>query len=138
MGKRVEMIQKEIMMAGSSSTERFAGLVDVIDETEELCYIDDDTIMTCPPDSMPKGDKAKDKSTVKETPEQGQGSGLKADDPIELETINAEQASLKLPLSPQTSLGDAAKCGNGDNAKDAAMCSQEEDALSLENTGMYP
>jgi hypothetical protein len=38
-GKRVaEMIQKQIAMANSAPTERVAGLVDVIDETEELCY----------------------------------------------------------------------------------------------------
>jgi hypothetical protein len=44
MGKRVdEMIQKQISMASSAPTERIAGLVDVIDETEELSYIDDDT-----------------------------------------------------------------------------------------------
>jgi hypothetical protein len=33
-----EMIQKQIAMANSAPTERVAGLVDVIDETEELCY----------------------------------------------------------------------------------------------------
>jgi hypothetical protein len=43
-GKRVaEMIQKQIAMASSAPTERVAGLVDVTDETEELCYIDNDT-----------------------------------------------------------------------------------------------
>jgi hypothetical protein len=36
-----EMIQKKIMMASSAPKECVAGLVDVIDETEELCYIDD-------------------------------------------------------------------------------------------------
>jgi hypothetical protein len=43
-GKRVaEMIQKQIAMASTASKERVADLVDVVDETEELCYIDDDT-----------------------------------------------------------------------------------------------
>jgi hypothetical protein len=43
-GKRVaEMILKQIAMASSALKERVAGLVDVIDVTEELCYIDDDT-----------------------------------------------------------------------------------------------
>jgi hypothetical protein len=42
-GKRVaEMIQKQIVMASSGFGERIAGLMDVIDEAEELCYIDDD------------------------------------------------------------------------------------------------
>jgi hypothetical protein len=29
-------------MASTAPKERVAGLVDVVDETEELCYIDDD------------------------------------------------------------------------------------------------
>jgi hypothetical protein len=42
-GKRVaEMIQKQIAMASTAPKERVADLVDVVDETEELCYIDDD------------------------------------------------------------------------------------------------
>jgi hypothetical protein len=41
--KRVaEMIQKQIAMASIGSKERVVGLVDIVDETEELCYIDDD------------------------------------------------------------------------------------------------
>jgi hypothetical protein len=43
-GKRVaELIQKEIAMADAAPKERVAGLVDVVDESESLCYIDDDT-----------------------------------------------------------------------------------------------
>jgi hypothetical protein len=42
-GKRVaELIQKEIVMADAAPKERVAGLVDVVDESEDLCYIDDD------------------------------------------------------------------------------------------------
>jgi hypothetical protein len=42
-GKRVvEMIQKQIAMASSSPKKRVAGLVDVVDKMEELCYIDDE------------------------------------------------------------------------------------------------
>jgi hypothetical protein len=35
-----EMIQKQIVMAGPGPSHCVDGLVDVIDETEELCYID--------------------------------------------------------------------------------------------------
>jgi hypothetical protein len=43
-GKRVaELIQKDIAMADVASKECVAGLVDVVDESESLCYIDDDT-----------------------------------------------------------------------------------------------
>jgi hypothetical protein len=42
-GKSVaELIQKEIVMADAAPKERVASLVDVIDESEDLCYIDDD------------------------------------------------------------------------------------------------
>jgi hypothetical protein len=44
-GRRVaELIQKDIAMAEAAPKERVAGLVDVVDESESLCYIDDDTI----------------------------------------------------------------------------------------------
>jgi hypothetical protein len=45
-GKRVaELIQKEIAMADAAPKERVAGLVDVVDESEDLCYIDDDAAL---------------------------------------------------------------------------------------------
>jgi hypothetical protein len=45
-GTRVaEMIQKEIAMANAALKERVAGLVDVVDESEDLCYIDDDATL---------------------------------------------------------------------------------------------
>jgi hypothetical protein len=116
--------------------------VDVIDEAEELCNIDDGTPAekptSCLPDSVLEGNKTKDKGVFEETPEKGQGSGLKADDPIELETANNEQANLKLPLSPRVSLEDVEKRNDGDNVKDVAMCSRDDDALSLENTCVLP
>jgi hypothetical protein len=142
-GKRVaEMIQKQIMMAGLAPAQRVAGLVDVIDEAEELCYIDDNIPVEkptiCLPDSVLEGNKTKDKEVIEEAPEKGQGSGLKADDPIELESINIEHPNLKLPLSPRVSLDDAEKRNDGDDVKDVVMRSRNDDALSLENTGVLP
>jgi hypothetical protein len=40
--RMAKMIQKQIAMASTAPKERIAGLVDVVDEIEELCYIDDD------------------------------------------------------------------------------------------------
>jgi hypothetical protein len=37
-----EMIHKQVAMDSSAPKECVAGLVDVIDKMEELCYIDDD------------------------------------------------------------------------------------------------
>jgi hypothetical protein len=45
-GKRVaEMIQKEIAMVDAAPKERVAGLVDVVDESQDLCYIDVETAL---------------------------------------------------------------------------------------------
>jgi hypothetical protein len=68
-GKRVaEMIQKQIMMAGPAPAQRVADLVDVIDEAEDLCYIDDDIPVEkptiCLPDSALEGNKMKDKDVI--------------------------------------------------------------------------
>jgi hypothetical protein len=75
---------------------------------------------------------------VEEALEKGQGSGLKVDDPIELEVANTEQANLKLTLSPRVSLDDVEKRNDEDTVKDVATCSGDDDALSLENTGVLP
>jgi hypothetical protein len=60
-GKRVaELIQKEIAMADAAPKERVTGLVDVMDESEDLCYIDDDAALVVKssdaPPSQPQGD----------------------------------------------------------------------------------
>jgi hypothetical protein len=53
-GKRVaEMIQKHIAMAYTAPKERVAGLVDVMDETENLCYIDDDATLAIRDQEIP-------------------------------------------------------------------------------------
>jgi hypothetical protein len=61
------------MMAGPAPVERVAGLVDVIDEAEELCYINDDVPVEkptiCLPDSVLEGDKTKDKGVIKNAEE---------------------------------------------------------------------
>jgi hypothetical protein len=50
----VEMIQKKIAMASSAPKEYVTGLVDLIDEMEELCYIDDNA----PAETMEKESSA--------------------------------------------------------------------------------
>jgi hypothetical protein len=63
------------MMAGPAPAHRVAGLVDVIDEADELCYIDDDipveTPTICLPASVLKENKTMDKGVIEETPERG-------------------------------------------------------------------
>jgi hypothetical protein len=48
-----EMIQKQIAMADAAPKKRVAGLVDVVDETEDLCYIDDDTSLAIRDSEIP-------------------------------------------------------------------------------------
>jgi hypothetical protein len=54
------MIQKEIAMADVAPKERVAGLVDVVDQSEHLCYIDDDATLVVKnsdaPPLQPQGD----------------------------------------------------------------------------------
>jgi hypothetical protein len=76
-GKRVaEMIQKEIAMADAAPKERVAGLVDAVDESEDLCYIDDDATLVVKnsdaPPSQPQGDPEGAAVNL------GEGSGAKA------------------------------------------------------------
>jgi hypothetical protein len=76
-GKRVaEMIQKQMAMAGAAPKERVAGLVDVVDESEDLCYIDDDAPLAI---RDPKISALQPQSNPEETAmNPGKSSGLKA------------------------------------------------------------
>jgi hypothetical protein len=74
--KRVaELIQKEIAMADAAPRERVAGLVDVVDESGDLCYIDDDAALVVKssdaPLLQPQGD------LVVVAVNLGEGSGAK-------------------------------------------------------------
>jgi hypothetical protein len=129
------MIQKQIVMAGPAPAHRVVVLVDAIDKAEELCYVDDgilvETPTTCLPASVLKENKTMDKDVIEETLERGQGSGLKVDDPIELESINIEQPGSKLPLSLRGLLVGTEKLSDESDKNDALMPSQGIDALPL-------
>jgi hypothetical protein len=75
-GKRVaEMIQKQIAMAGAAPKERVAGLVDVVDESEDLCYIDDDATLVIRDSEVPT---LQPQSNLEDTAmNPGESSGLK-------------------------------------------------------------
>jgi hypothetical protein len=93
-----EMIQKHIAMASSAPWERVAGLVDVIDETEELCYIDDDA---------PSEAKEQERSALETREGQkesamgpSESSGLKPQDPIDLDPSETERPTGDESRSP--------------------------------------
>jgi hypothetical protein len=93
-----EMIQKEIVMAGAAPKERVVGLVDVVDESEDLCYIDDDATLAVKdseapplqPQSNPEGAAMN----------QGESSGMKAQDPIDLDAPEIEESAAHASCSP--------------------------------------
>jgi hypothetical protein len=98
-GKRVaELIQKEIAMANAAPKERVAGLVDVVDESEDLCYIDDDAALevksTNAPLPQPQG------GLVVVAADLGEGSGAKAQDPIDLDALEVGESAAHASRSP--------------------------------------
>jgi hypothetical protein len=98
-GKRVaELIQKKIAMADAASKERVAGLVDVVDESEDLCYIDDDAALevksTDAPLPQPQG------GLVVVVAGLGEGSGAKAQDPIDLDAPKIGESAAHASRSP--------------------------------------
>jgi hypothetical protein len=132
-GKRVaEMIQKQIAMASSALKERVAGLVDVTDETEELCYIDDDA----PTETMEQEGSAlknlEDKNRSAMCP--GQNSGLKPQDPIDMEPSEAEKPTAGESRSPPPVLRDVDKLTTEATGEDTAPLIQETNVLQLEKS----
>jgi hypothetical protein len=98
-GKRVtELIQKEIAMADAAPKERVVGLVDVVDESEDLCYIDDDAALevksTDAPLLQPQG------GLVVVAAHIGEGSGAKAQNPIDLDALEIGESAAHASRSP--------------------------------------
>jgi hypothetical protein len=99
-GKRVaELIQKEIAMADPAPKERVAGLVDVVDESEDLCYIDDDVALEVKSTDallpQPQGGLV-----VVVVADPGEGSSAKAQDPIDLDALEARESAAHVSRSP--------------------------------------
>jgi hypothetical protein len=135
-GKRVaEMIQKQIAMASSAPTEHVAGLVDVIDETKELCYIDDDT----PVETVKKESSALKIFDAKTESAMGQGesSGLKPHDSINLDSPEAEKPAAGQSRSPPPMLGDADKSAAETTGVDTTPLIKDTNVLQLEKAGVF-
>jgi hypothetical protein len=97
--KRVaELIQIEIAMADSAPKERVAGLVDVVDESEDLCYIDDDADLVVKISDAPLPQPQSDSVVV--AVNIGEGSGAKAQDPIDLDALQAGESAAHASRSP--------------------------------------
>jgi hypothetical protein len=87
-GRRVaELIQKDIAMAEAAPRGRMAGLVDVVDESESLCYIDDDTTRSERGPDVPLSQPQCEAATTLD-----EGSGAKAQNVIDLDAPEVEAA----------------------------------------------
>jgi hypothetical protein len=134
-GKRVaELIQKEVAMADVAPKERVAGLVDVVDESEDLCYIDDDTALevksTDAPLLQPQG------GLVVVAAGLGEGFGAKAQDPIDLDAPEVRESVAHASRSPppvSDDLDPAAAKVAGDITPELATT---PNVLELEDAGM--
>jgi hypothetical protein len=128
-----EIIQKEIVMADAAPKERVADLVDVVDESEDLCYIDDDaTLAVKDSDAPPPQPQSETEGAAVNL---GEGSGAKAQDPIDLDAPEVESATHASRLPPPVSddLHPAAAKAADEITPVPAMTS---DVLQLEDAGM--
>jgi hypothetical protein len=129
------MIPKQIAMASSAPTQRVAGRMDVIDETEELCYIDDDT----------RAETAKKESSalkvfgdqIESVMGLGESSGLKPHNPIDLDSSDVEKPVASQSHSPPSALGDSDKSAAEATGKDAVPLIKETNVLQLEKAGVF-
>jgi hypothetical protein len=134
-GKRVvEMIQKQIAMASSSPKKRVAGLVDVVDKMEELCYIDDEA---------PLETKDREYAALKLLDGQkeaatgpSESSGLKPQNPIELDAPKIEKSTAHASRSPPPMSDDIDKTTAEAAGESATPLATETNVLQLEDAGM--
>jgi hypothetical protein len=135
-GKRVaEMIQKQIAMVISTLKERVAGLVDVIEETEELFYIDDDA---------PLVTKDRENTALKLHDGQkefvmgsSESSGLKPQNPIDLDPPEIERPTVDASRSPLPPvLDDIDETTAKAAGESATLLATETNVLQLEDAGV--
>jgi hypothetical protein len=132
--KRVaEMIQQQIALASTAPKERVAGLVDVVDETEELCYIDDD---------VPSEAKDQEISTLepRDDPKEtamgpSESSGLKPQDPIDLNPPEIERSMENASRSPPLVSDDINETLAKATGENAPLLATETNVLQLEDAG---
>jgi hypothetical protein len=90
-----ELIQKDIAMAEAAPRGRMAGLVDVVDESESLCYIDDDTTRSERGPDVPLSQPQCEAATTL-----NEGSGAKAQNVIDLDAPEVGASTAPTSRSP--------------------------------------
>jgi hypothetical protein len=134
-GKRMaEMIQKHIAMASSGPKECVASLVDAIDETEELCYIDDDAPLVT---KDQESSALKPQDGLKETAMgPSDSSGLKPQDPIYLDPLEIERHTENASRSPPPVSDDIDETTAKAARESATLLATKTNVLQLEDTSV--
>jgi hypothetical protein len=133
--KRVaERIQKQIAMASTALKERVAGLVDVVDESEELCYIDDDVPSVAKDQEISALEPRDDPKEAVMGP--SESSGLKPQDPIDLDPPEIERSAENVSRSPPPVLDDINKVAAKAAGENAPLLATETNVLQLEDAGV--
>jgi hypothetical protein len=134
-GKRVaEMIQKEIAMADAAPKERVAGLVDVVDESEDLCYIDDDATLAVKDLEAPPLQPQSDPEGA--AMNRGASSGVKAQEPIDLDAPEVEESAAHASRSPSPMSDDLYQAAAKAADETAPVPAMVSNVLQLEDAGM--
>jgi hypothetical protein len=128
------MIQKQITMASSTLKERIAGLVDVIDEMKELCYIDDEA---------PLATKDREDTALKHLDGQkesavgpSESSGLKPQNPMDLDALEIERPTTDASRSLPPVSDDIDEMTAKAARESATLLATETNVLQLEDTGV--
>jgi hypothetical protein len=134
-GKRVaEMIQKEIVAADAAPKGRVAGLVDVVDESEDLCDIDDDATLAAKDSDAPPPQPQNDPEGA--VVDLGEGSGAKARDPIDLDAPKIEESAAHAPRSPPPVSDDLQPAAAKATEEITPASATTPNVLQLEDAGM--
>jgi hypothetical protein len=128
------LIQKEIAMADAAPKECVAGLVYVVNESEDLCYIEDDAALVAKSLDAPLPQPQSDSVIV--AVNLGEGLGAKAQDPIDLDAPEAGESAAHASRSPPLVSDDldlaAAKAADSVALEPATT----PNVLQLEDAGM--
>jgi hypothetical protein len=122
-------------MTGPVPEKRVSGLMDVIDEDEELCYIDDGTPMEVS-EKNPSTLKP-DEARIYPVSGEGQRSGLKSSDAINLGSSEAERPMENQSRSSPPSFEEAERPVEKTTGFDAILDPKNDDTLQLEKAGMF-
>jgi hypothetical protein len=107
--------------------------VDVVDETKDLCYIDDDTTLAIRVQEIPI---LQPQSDPKETAmDPSKSSGLKAQDPIDLDTPEIEGSAAHASRSPPPVSDDLNKAAAKTAEEIAPVPMMTANVFQLEDAG---